>query len=204
MARPAAIDDQTLMARLAAVFRRGGYEGASMASLAEGTGLKKASLYHRFPGGKEEMAGAVLGAEAERFGAEALGQLEGPGPVNRRITAFVEAVKAHYAGGRAACLLNLFAPPMGESGPFGAPIAGTFALISDRLAQTLEEGGADPARAAAEAEQFLAAVHGGLVLARGCGGPDAFVRIVDRAAQALASAPRRRSADMERLFPRLA
>ena len=42
------------------VFRSKGYDGASLNELAEATGLKKASLYHRFPGGKKEMTAAVL------------------------------------------------------------------------------------------------------------------------------------------------
>ena len=45
---------------LMSVFRAKGYDGASLNELAEATGLKKASLYHRFPGGKKEMTDAVL------------------------------------------------------------------------------------------------------------------------------------------------
>lgn len=42
------------------VFRSKGYDGASMNDLAVAAGLKKASLYYRFPGGKKEMIEAVL------------------------------------------------------------------------------------------------------------------------------------------------
>ena len=41
------------------VFRTVGYDGASLSELASPTGLKKASLYHRFPNGKKEMAEVV-------------------------------------------------------------------------------------------------------------------------------------------------
>ncbi|TGQ06111.1 helix-turn-helix domain-containing protein, partial [Mesorhizobium sp. M00.F.Ca.ET.217.01.1.1] len=40
------------------VFREHGYEGASLALIGAATGLGKGSLYHFFPGGKEEMARA--------------------------------------------------------------------------------------------------------------------------------------------------
>ncbi|MGO6668982.1 TetR/AcrR family transcriptional regulator, partial [Rhizobium ruizarguesonis] len=45
---------------LAEIFRELGYEGTSLSRITERTGIGKGSLYHFFPGGKEEMAGAVL------------------------------------------------------------------------------------------------------------------------------------------------
>jgi len=58
--RPQKIQDEELLAALSDVFRNKGYEGASLKELSEATGLQKASLYHRFPNGKKEMAEAVL------------------------------------------------------------------------------------------------------------------------------------------------
>ncbi len=48
---------EEVLDRLAAAFRRDGYDGASIARLSAATGLGKASLYHYFPGGKQDMAG---------------------------------------------------------------------------------------------------------------------------------------------------
>ena len=45
---------------VAEVFRTHGYEGATLSVITEATGLGKGSLYHFFPGGKEELAAAVL------------------------------------------------------------------------------------------------------------------------------------------------
>jgi len=58
--RPQKIQDEEMIARIAKVFRDKGYEGTSLNDLAEVTGLKKASLYYRFPDGKKEMAESVL------------------------------------------------------------------------------------------------------------------------------------------------
>ena len=58
--RPQKILDKDMLTGLTKVFREKGYEGASLNELAEVTGLKKASLYHRFPKGKQEMAEAVF------------------------------------------------------------------------------------------------------------------------------------------------
>lgn len=46
--------------RLLATLRDKGYDGASLADLSAATGLAKSSLYHSFPGGKEEIALRVL------------------------------------------------------------------------------------------------------------------------------------------------
>src|SRR5476649_1575217 len=59
MARTIAERDD-VVPMLAEVFRLHGFEGASLARICEGTGLGKGSIYHFFPGGKEEMADAVL------------------------------------------------------------------------------------------------------------------------------------------------
>jgi AcrR family transcriptional regulator len=45
---------------LAEIFRELGFEGATLSRITERTGIGKGSLYHFFPGGKEEMAAAVL------------------------------------------------------------------------------------------------------------------------------------------------
>lgn len=58
--RPQKILDKDMISGLTKVFRDKGYEGTSLNDLAEVTGLKKASLYHRFPNGKQEMAECVL------------------------------------------------------------------------------------------------------------------------------------------------
>jgi len=58
--RPQKVLDIEILTGLTKVFRSKGYEGASLKELSEVTGLKKASLYHRFPNGKQEMAQSVL------------------------------------------------------------------------------------------------------------------------------------------------
>lgn len=58
--RPQKVPDTEILTGLTHIFRSKGYEGASLKDLSEATGLKKASLYHRFPNGKQEMADAVL------------------------------------------------------------------------------------------------------------------------------------------------
>jgi len=62
--RPQKVSDQQLIERMLVVLRSKGYDGSSLNELALAGGLKKASLYHRFPGGKEELAKSVLDSYA--------------------------------------------------------------------------------------------------------------------------------------------
>ena len=59
MARTIAERPDAVLA-LANTFRLHGFEGASLSVISAETGLGKGSLYNFFPGGKEEMARAVL------------------------------------------------------------------------------------------------------------------------------------------------
>ena len=58
--RPQKIDDIKLLEGLMTTFRTKGYNGASLNDFANSSGLQKASLYHRFPGGKKDIGLAVL------------------------------------------------------------------------------------------------------------------------------------------------
>src|SRR5947209_5229638 len=58
---PSSLTREEVIDRLMDVFRRLAYDGASLAEFSKATGLGKSSLYHYFPGGKEDMGRAVLG-----------------------------------------------------------------------------------------------------------------------------------------------
>jgi len=58
--RPQKVEDKTLLKGLMKVLRKKGYDGANLNDLANSSGLKKASLYHRFPEGKKGITNAVL------------------------------------------------------------------------------------------------------------------------------------------------
>lgn len=58
--RPQKVQDIDMLTGFLSVFRSKGYDGASMNDLAMAAGLKKGSLYHRFPRGKQEMIKAAL------------------------------------------------------------------------------------------------------------------------------------------------
>ena len=178
MARRALVEDNELLARLGTTFRDVGYEGASLALLSESTGLKKASLYHRFPGGKEEMGAEVL-AEAGRWLRDhVIVPLAGPGSPRERLQSMTRELDQFYDGGRKSCLLNMLSAPIGTSGTFGSAIRVLFEAFIDALAKVAIEAGAEKHEARARAERVVALIQGSLVLARGLGTAAPFRRLI--------------------------
>lgn len=169
MGRKATIDEAELMDRLSRVFRDVGYEGATLATLAEATGLKKASLYHRFPEGKEQMAREVL----ERAGAwlddNILSPLKNGRPPRARINDMVGKLDAFYSGGKQACLLNMLSSARIQDGPFVEPIKQVFDAWIEALTTVLQDAGLDRKTARERAERAIMMLQGSLVFSRGTG-----------------------------------
>lgn len=167
-----------MLPALAEVFREHGFEGASLALIGERTGLGKGSLYHFFPGGKEEMAAAVLAEIDGWFEQHIFRPLREEDP-RRAVPEMIRAVDGYFRSGRRVCLVGAFA--MGDvRDRFGAAIRGYFAAWTDALAQSLERGGLDAEAARDRAEEAVAAIQGALVLARALDEPAAFRRSLDR------------------------
>ena len=174
MTRPPRIDDDTLLMRLSRVFRQEGYDAASLGRLATATGLQKASLYHRFPGGKAQMAREVLSAAHRWLDAHVLTPLRGDGPPAARIQAMIAELDRFYEGGTQACLLNILSsPPMGQV-PFDDLVRTALEDWAAALATALRDHGLASAEAESRAWRALAQVQGSLVLARGLGTPTPF------------------------------
>lgn len=178
MARPQSIGEDMLVARLACVFRDVGYEGASLALLSQATGLRKASLYHRFPAGKRQMAEEVLAAALAWFSENVLVPLRGEGAPQARLAAVTEQLDGFYEGGRRACLLNMLASPRIEDGPFSPAIKGAFEALIDAFAKLARDAGHAPKAARGRAERSVMMLQGSLVLSRGLGSGEPFLKFL--------------------------
>ncbi len=163
---------------LAEVFRRHGFEGASLARLCEGSGLGKGSLYHFFPGGKDDMADAVLAHIDAWFVSHVFAPLRERAVARDAIDAMFEAVAAYFQSGQKVCIVGVFA--LGEERDrFGARVQAYFAEWVAALAAALERDGKSAQRAALLAEDVVAGIQGALVLARALARPDVFGRALE-------------------------
>ncbi|KUO55593.1 MAG: hypothetical protein APF82_10550 [Sphingomonadales bacterium BRH_c42] len=174
MGRAQAINDDELLKQLTATFREVGYEAASLSLLAEAAGLKKASLYHRFPGGKEEMAQAVLRSASEWLDVHILQVLEGDGPPEERVTRALDTLRNFYAGGKQACLLNMLAAGHITRNAFTPMITTMFDQLILGFAKVARDAGQDEAQSRMAARRAVMLLQGSLVMARGTGDPSPF------------------------------
>ena len=89
------------------MYKRQGYEGTSLAELAKSTGLKKASLYHRFPKGKEEMANAVLAYIEEWVDVHIFEiLLDESLPSEERLQKALVQIRNSYDNGKETCIFR--------------------------------------------------------------------------------------------------
>ena len=162
--RPAKVSDKELFGRLTEVFRRKGYDGASYADLMEATGLVKASLYHRFPGGKEEMVGAIQSEVDRHFAEYVLASAMEQGEPKERARRMARRLREFYDSGKAWCLLDTLS--LTDSRATLAHARKSMEFWVERFARVGRDAGLSAGVARKRAEEAVAAIEGGLVVAR--------------------------------------
>lgn len=168
MARTSSVNKEAIIENLAAVFRRYGYEGASIGELSKETGLQKASLYHYFPGGKEEMANAVLEHVNHIVATHIVQPLNDPARTREeKIAILIENIETLYNGGNNSCLYNVLSYPVAEHSPFASTIKQAFETLTVTISKLLQEHGVAPNEADQKAQTMLMLLQGSLVLSRG-------------------------------------
>lgn len=160
------------------VFRQRGYDGATLAVLAEATGLGKPSLYHHFPGGKEDMAKAALDMVERSLEETFLAPLAADGTVSERLDRVFATLDAYYDSGRMGCLLAVLALQRGEHG-LSDRVASMFRVWIAGLADFCRNAGIPDGEQRAETAIVL--IQGGLVLAAGLDSPEPFRRALAQA-----------------------
>ncbi len=160
----------TLLSQLGQVFRERGYEGATLSQLAAATGLGKASLYHHFPGGKAEMAEALMRDAVTELQQRAFARLAGPEPPAERLQAFINGFADYLERAGGQCLLGVLAltaePQPREHPPLTTAITEQFRDWQLALARVFEEMGDKPKRAARRAAELLNQIYGAQLVSK--------------------------------------
>lgn len=159
---------------LMSVLRAKGYDGASLMELAEAAGLKKASLYHRFPGGKKEMASAVLTYVEDWVTQHIYGVLvnEAETP-KKRLALALDNTRQLYQKGEAICIFRAMSMDTGMA-LFGEQITKGLQQWVDAFTKLGTDLKLSKSEAKALAIQSLIDVQGSLVVAKGMGTTDIF------------------------------
>ncbi|HSR69694.1 MAG TPA: helix-turn-helix domain-containing protein [Acidobacteriota bacterium] len=171
------VQEKDLLERLTRVFQEHGFEGASLSLISQATGLKRASLYHRFPGGKEEMAQAVLRHAQERFGRDLLEPLRGSGEPAERVREMARRLDAFYRQGRRSCLLDTLS--LENLAPLRRLTATAARGWIQAMTEVALEAGLSSAQARNLSEQAVIRIEGALVLARATGDRRPFQEVIE-------------------------
>jgi len=163
--------------RLLNAFRDKGYEGASLAELSAATGLVKSSLYHYFPGGKEDMAEQVMAHLDRQLATNLYQPLRSAQTPAKKLGAMLDTIDAFYEGGRKACLLERLCTSA-ERARFRRPVRRAFTVWMEAVEAICLEAGFSKAVARARAEDFVVRVEGALVVCAGTDDYGVFARTI--------------------------
>ncbi len=177
---------EEVVTKLIPVFRHYGYEGATVSRLSAATGLKKASLYHHFQGGKEQMAAAVLEYINNWIEENVFAPLQSDKPPRDRILAMTEGIDKFYESGETPCILAVMS--LGEADNlFHQQLEQSLKKWLDELSKVVEETGVKPQQARQRAEEAMITIQGALVLVRVTKDTKIFQRAIAKIPQILLS-----------------
>jgi TetR/AcrR family transcriptional repressor of lmrAB and yxaGH operons len=183
-----ATSKQTHVPELLDLFRRLGYDGATLAKISQTTGLGKASLYHHFPGGKDEMVEAVLMAlehGLEQITVEML-QMQGDAPA--RLRKMCDRLSKVYDNGQKPCLLAALLSGSAKDA-FRDRVEKLLQLWIRAIATVLTTAGMDETLARQRGEDGVMMIQGALILAQGLQDPAPFQRVMQQIPETLCRPP---------------
>jgi TetR/AcrR family transcriptional regulator, lmrAB and yxaGH operons repressor len=160
------IDNDSLVESLFEIIRCHGYEGSTISRLSEVTGLKKSSLYHRFPAGKDDMVKAVVSYISAQLHLLVIAPLSmRQDTPEKRFSNMLVTLKAFYCAGQKNCLLNVLS--LGEAkDEIKVSLNKDYDAWFTALCTLGQEAGLKPKEAEVRAEHFLITVQGALVIQR--------------------------------------
>ena len=168
-----------ILERLLALFRSKGYQGSSMSLISKETGLGKASLYHHFPGGKDEMVAEVLkhvDCILEQFVIE---PLYADGSPHEKLNNMIKNIDQFYGGGEKPCLLETLSLNS-ENDTVDTKLKEQMKSWIKAMEVVSKESGFDAKSARERAEEAMASIQGALVVARTTDNKSVFARALKR------------------------
>jgi len=142
-----------------------GLAGTSFSEVLEATGAPRGSIYHHFPGGKDELIAAAVDRSADNA-VTLLDQRAGE-PADRVAELFLDAWRLLLtrSGFEAGCALVAVTVDA-DTEVLRERAAAAFTVWRGHLAELLARGGLPPEAAQRTATLLLAAAEGGVILSR--------------------------------------
>ena len=156
---------QRMVDTAAVLLARHGLQATSFTEVLKASGAPRGSLYHHFPGGKDDLVLAALDAAGSRAGTVLDGIAGQPADVvAERFIGLWRAVltRSDFTAGCSLLAVTVAA----DSEPLLDKAGTIFAAWTVRIAGLLAEGGVPAEQSTALATSLIAACEGGVVLAR--------------------------------------
>jgi TetR/AcrR family transcriptional regulator, lmrAB and yxaGH operons repressor len=156
---------QQMIERTAVLLAKKGLQGTSFSEVLEASGAPRGSLYHHFPGGKDELVLAAVRATGDQM-VSALDQLAGK-PAGEITRSFAELwrmilARSEFTAGCAIVAVTVAATSLTLLERAGE----VFRENRSRLAKLLADGGVPEDRALALATTLISAFEGAVLLSR--------------------------------------
>ncbi|AFY47878.1 transcriptional regulator [Nostoc sp. PCC 7524] len=178
---------ETYIPCLLRLFRQYGYDGATLSKISEATGLGKASLYHHFPGGKDEMVETVLDYIQQWLGQNILSALQSEGDALTKLRRMCDRLDELYEGGEQPCLFAILL--LGSARDvFHDQVKALLHRWIDAIADVLIAAGMNQKLAHDRGEDAVIMIQGALILSQGLDDPSVFQRVIQRLPEDLCQA----------------
>ena len=156
---------QRMIDSTALLLAKRGLQATSFTEVLEASGAPRGSLYHHFPGGKDQLVLAAIGVAGDRA-QSVLDRLEGKTAADVA-TAFLGVWRSvltasDFDAGCAVAAVTVAA----DSSDLLASAGTVFRGWRRRLGELLAQGGVEPGRAPALAAGLIAAAEGAVILSR--------------------------------------
>lgn len=156
---------QKMIERTAVLLAKKGLQGTSFSEVLEASGAPRGSLYHHFPGGKDELVLAAIGLAGQRA-ITVLEAMQGR-PADHVAEAFLKLWRAvlersDFSAGCAVAAVTVAA----DSPELVGRAAEVFRTWRTTLGTLLAAGGVPEARAQALAAVLISSSEGAVILAR--------------------------------------
>lgn len=153
----------------ARLLQRQGYHATGLQQVVDEASAPRGSIYHHFPGGKDELVALALGvaaAELTRLIEAARRRTDDPGDLVRRLGRSLERwlTSSDFAEGCPVSTVTLEVAPADPT--LTAACRDAYAAWVDLLRRDLEDHGVAPTAAVALATTVLSGIEGALLLAR--------------------------------------
>ena len=171
------VTDDDLLDRALDLFRTYGFEGVSLSQLSEAIGLEKASLYHRYPCGKDQIVLAVVARVARWFGEHVFAPLKTAASPRARVAVVAEQLRVFYSDGTKPCITDVLSIS-GGSDELRTTLRIALQAWLKAFAEIAKESGLSARLSRLRAEEAIVRIEGSLVVARVLGDSQPFQRVI--------------------------